>query len=603
MLESMGKSKVTKAWNQYETCLKFKKKIKLLQKCENNEKFYSGNQWFGINAKDLPKTQINFIKQISDYKQSQILSEDLTFLFTPQDYTTEDSDGKSKDNQLKKSYDAFNAFAESLKNNINQNQINTDVIDSAKLTGGGGAFYYWDNSVKLGNKVLAIGDVRANILDSSNYFPCDVNNKDAQSQEYIIISGRENVAKLRREAKENGVSETDIKKIVSDEDVDNEAFEYSKINQDDGKKATILIKMWRDYDTNTIHFSKCTKLIEIKKDTDTELEIYPVAWINWEVKKASAFGISEVETLINNQVSLNKMLAFTIRNHALTGYPKMLINRAKVVGGINNNIGGIISVNTDDVRGAVQYLQPPTSSGETYRLFETLLNETKNSVGANENALGESPAQNASAIIALQKQSGIPLENIRRNYRQYLTQVARIYEHFFKVYYTETRGVVVEDKKNKKKLMMKFKGSEFQDINFNVDIDIGVGSRFSEILVMEQLQMLKGSGDITTEQYLEYIPKNVLPSKERILEDLKDSNELNQVEDEMIKSILQQLPEEEVTSLQEIEDVNEFKAEVLSRGLELLQPQQPQPMAQPIGEINPTMANQPLEGVPQVPML
>lgn len=572
----MEKQKVTKEWRQYSNGVDYKKKIKLLKKCDNNERFYSGDQWYslGAQAKELPKTQVNIIKQIAGYKKAQVLSEDLTFLFTPQDFET--SDEEEENGQLKKAYDAFNAFGENLKEDADQEQLNDSVLQNAMITGGGGIYYYWDTSVKKGNKVKSIGEVRGISIDSTTYYPCDPNNSNVQSQDWVIIIGRESVKKLRLEAKSNGIKKEEIDKIVSDEDTENLAFEYDRIQETEGKKATTLLKLWRA-DDGMIHFNKSTKLVQYKKDTPTGLENYPIAWINWENKKSSAFGISEVEALISNQVALNKILAFSLRNHALTGFPKLLVNKAKVSGGLSNKIGGILEINTDgNIRDAASYLQPPTSSAETYKLFDTLLQTTKDVSGANENALGESPAQNASAIIALQKQSGIPLENIRRNYKFLLKQVARVYEIFFKSYYTETRGAMIENKKTKDRVLVKFNASEFTNLNFDVKIDVGVGSRFSEILVMEQLQGLKDAGDITVEQYLDYIPKNVLPQKDRILEDLKDSNQLNQVEEQLIQAIMQLLPPEQAEELMAIEDPTEFKLQVLSLA--------PQFIAQPQAE-------------------
>ena len=45
----------TQLWNRYQQGLDYKSKIKLLPTANKNERFYSGNQWQGVQAKDMPK--------------------------------------------------------------------------------------------------------------------------------------------------------------------------------------------------------------------------------------------------------------------------------------------------------------------------------------------------------------------------------------------------------------------------------------------------------------------------------------------------------------------------------------------------------------------
>ena len=167
---------------------------------------------------------------------------------------------------------------------------------------------------------------------------------------------------------------------------------------------------------------------------------------------------------------------------------------------------------------------PGTISNAAAGLVESILQYTKEVSGANESAMGEqvSAQLNAAAISLLQKQAGIPIESIRRRFYQSMENIARIWEEFFKVNYNTTRMVTLKDE-NQEPYTTQFNGSDYQDTQMELKIDIGPATGYSETMVMNTLDKFYDKGDIDISMYLKYVPANVAPFKERMLKDIQES--------------------------------------------------------------------------------
>jgi hypothetical protein len=87
------------------------------------------------------------------------------------------------------------------------------LLDAA-ITGDGVFYCWWDPDQRNGQAFD--GDIRTDVIDSTNLFVADVNSSDIQSQKYVMLSGRASVESLRREALAAGAHEADVAKIVAD---------------------------------------------------------------------------------------------------------------------------------------------------------------------------------------------------------------------------------------------------------------------------------------------------------------------------------------------------------------------------------------------------
>jgi hypothetical protein len=140
-----------------------------------------------------------------------------------------------------------------------------------------------------------------------------------------------------------------------------------------------------------------------------------------------------------------------IRSTQLTGWPKVIVDRAIVEGQVNNTPGEIINVNSggnnNNVGNAIQYLYPGSVPNSSFNLIDSILSKTKEVAGANESALGETGGSqlNASAIMMLQKASSVPLESIKRRFYQAMEDTGNVWLDMWRVYYNTDRLVTVKN--------------------------------------------------------------------------------------------------------------------------------------------------------------
>jgi hypothetical protein len=245
---------------------------------------------------------------------------------------------------------------------------------------------------------------------------------------------------------------------------------------------------------------------------------------------------------------------------------------------VSNTPGEVINVNASNgnVGHAIQYMSPGQVSSNAYNLVDSFLSYSKEIAGANENALGEQSAGqlNATAIMLLQKASGVPLESIKRRFYQAMEDVGLVWSEFWRVYYNTERMVLLKDD-NGEEYTDTFTGSDYADVDMDLKIDIGPSSSYSESLMMTSLDKLFDGQHITLEDYLQFAPKNVVPFKDRLLKKIQERQDMQQQMANDPQTLIAQLTPEEQTAF--YNSPPEVQQQILSQ----LQPQPMDPMQQP----------------------
>lgn len=121
-----------------------------------------------------------------------------------------------------------------------------------------------------------------------------------------------------------------------------------------------------------------------------------------------------------------------------------------------------------------------------------------------------------SAIVALQTQAKVPIEDMQKRFWRTHEKIARVWEQFFKAYYRFDVPYVLEDDNNKETNI--FNGSQYQDVDFETTIDVGAGSAYSESLSINLLESALQRGDITFDDYIELYPDTAMPFKAQLKE-------------------------------------------------------------------------------------
>lgn len=572
---------------EYKEGLQYKNQMGFLRNWAEYERFKAGDQWPKITekTKNLPRPVFNILEQIINHKVASVMNENIKMIFTAND--------ASEESPAIEGADKYTRFADATWENVKQDALNEEALDSGATTGPCIWHYYWDTSRKGGNQLKYIGEIAGEVIDPVNYFPGNPQETNVQKQPYNIITYRDLVDNVRDMAAQNGVSKELLSLIKPDSETEDQAYDMAKKELTDDKKVTVIVKYWRDKD-GLIRFKKVASGIVVTPDKNTRMKLYPLVIMQWKRRKRSIFGVSDVEGLIPNQKAINFLMAMQLLSVQLTGWPKLIVDPSLVQQKVSNTPGEVINVNSGqsgNIGNAIQYMNPGTLSHNAPQLVDSFLAYTKEVVGANENALGEqkSGQLNATAIMLLQKASGVPLESIKRRFYQAMEDVGLVWAEFFRVYYNTERIVSLKDD-NEEVYTDSFTGSDYADIDMNLKIDIGPSSSYSESLMMTSLDKLFDTQQITLEDYLQFAPKNVIPFKDRLLKKIQERQDMQIQQANDPAAIIAQLKPEEQQAFYAA------PPEVQQQILAQLQPQ-PQPMAQQPQQM-PTAQPQPQAPMP-----
>ena len=297
----------------------------------------------------------------------------------------------------------------------------------------------------------------------------------------------------------------------------------------------------------TVHVTKATRTSIIYEDVDTGLTRYPIAWGNWEKQKNQYHGRALVTGLIPNQIFINQMFATAMRHLQLMAFPKTVYN-ADLISSWTNEVGqaiGVRGLQPGQAISQVAYnLQPAEMSNQIFTLIDKAMAYTKECLGATDAQMGNVKPDNTSALMVLQTNAEVPLENIRSGVYEWIEDIGGILLDFMGTYYG-TRPVVVDQEfeefitgpdgtpqidpqtgqmmtqKIVRKVLKEFDFSQFKHLWLNLRVDVGATTYFSEIAMTQTLDNLRADGTLDVIQYLERIPEKLIPKKQELIDELK----------------------------------------------------------------------------------
>jgi hypothetical protein len=553
----------TKDWDLYKQGIDFKSRLNLFATTNRNERFYAGHHWDGVDTGGLPQVRLNVTKRIVNWKVSQIMSDMLTMQFSAENSANYDPANPDKIAILQEVARLLSDYAKTVDENLKQSTLDEQALFDAALSGDGIIYYYWDESIDAGvNEMGAqvMGDINAEIIDNVCYFPGNTsdprpNDKRGPIQPYIILSFRKLVKEVREEAKRNKVSQDEINKITGDSDTQYRAGDLAKKepNKDnEGGFCTVLLKMWPKTverpktdemgnpvidpmtgkqvmeTVTTIWARKSTERAIIRKDWDTGLHRYPVASMQWIPRKNSCHGEAEATELIPNNIAINKLMATMILWTMLNAYPKPVYDSSRIPAW-SNDITKAIPVD-GEVSGAAMFLSPPGLPASIQKLFEMLVQTTKDMAGANETALGDdSVTKTAAGIIALQKASALPLSTHKRRFAQFKEDQGLIWLDYWLTKYNVPRMLTVTrnnpETRQEEVMQIPFDGSQYNQTTFSLKIDVGASTQWSEVASIQTLDALLDKQLISFRQYLERIYNGLIPDKEGLIDEIEQQEQ------------------------------------------------------------------------------
>ena len=506
MRSELSPQKVAK---EYEAGLSFNQGIDLYDCVQTNENFFIGKQWEGVKSNGLPTPVFNFLKRVVLFSVANVSTDNLKLHAKRMP-----SSGQMPAYMAELLADILNDQFASIFEFNKMGSCIREFCRNAAVDADGCAYTYWDPDVDTGQP--GKGAIRTEVLLNTQVMFGNPNSRDVQSQPYILIERRMLVKDAKRRAEANG-SEAYL--ITADEKESGDPH----LDNLGGDKVTVLLRLWRDEDTGTIHGYECTRNAEIRKPWDLGIKLYPITWMNWDYVQDCYHGQAMITGLIPNQIFVNKLFAMSMISLMTLAYPKVVFDKTKV-SKWSNRVGAAIAVN-GNVDNVAKIMDPASISPQISQFIDIAIGYTQKFLGASDVALGDTRPDNTSAIIALQRAAATPMELTKQNLLQSIEDLGRIYMEFMSEYYGN-RFVEVPGPNGQGKVIVPFDFSILKEIPFTVELDVGASSYWSEIASMQTLDNLLMQGKISTVEYLKRIPAGQITDRETLIAVLEEQERM-----------------------------------------------------------------------------
>lgn len=502
-----------------------------------NERFYSGDQWYGVNCGDnRPLVRHNVIKRIGEYKMAIVASSPVSVQFSAEGVpnTIElrgrveaireqlrggavDTASITAEEEAQTVAGALTDYFATTSRRLGLDALGRHALRNAYITGTGVLYTYWDDRVRTGLYADTLrtkpicGDIACEVLEVEQLYVGDPLLEDIQQQPYILIAQRKPAAQLQRLAKQYG------------------SADWRSIRPDDGGEelsahATVLTRFWKEWNEDgticTVKAMQVCRGAVVRAPWDMGVRLYPLSVFKWEEKRCRAYGESEIPYLIPNQIAINRTVSAGVWAVMMMGMPIMLVNGDVVQQPITNDPGQVIPVygTGEEVQNAVRYVDPPAFTAQLDANVQNLVNDTMTQAGVNTTLLGDVKPDNTSAILAVREASLMPLQMVQNRYFRFLEETAHIWCEFWLTMYGN-RALKLQQADGV--WYMPFNAEKYRDMLLSITVDVGNGSQYSEARSVETLDNLYKNGVITVKQYLSRLPQGYVPKLDALLQELK----------------------------------------------------------------------------------
>lgn len=488
-------------YREYSDAETFNESIKLRQTVEQNNNFYNGRQWEGVNAPHLDKPVDNIIRSAVNYYTAQIVSDDIStnFQFVGMDEAT----GSQISDILQDEIMHIMEFTRAATKH--RQLLRNEAVD-----GDMALYSYFDINIDTGDKDNP-GMIQTEIVSNTNIYFGNPIEQEIENQPYVIIKQRVLLDDAKEISEANGYNPEEVK---ADED-ENRMFEDRQNNQE---YVTVFNKFWKE--NGRVWITRVSKEAVIMKPTNLEYKRYPIAYCSWERVKDSYHGVTPITSAVPNQILINKMLAAASAYNLNYAFPKILYDKAKLPRGWNNDPTKAIGCNGDPSNAIFTTFKPADMSGQVVELINRVVEDTRNMLGIYDAAIGNVNPTNTSAIVATQKAASAPLDIQKLDFYQFVEDVIRIWFEIMVVNYG-LRDVYTTQNINGQEVrgVQQFDFSKLANVRYKLHVDVGASSYWSEITqvqTMDNLMSLQILPDTTT--YLENIPKSYIKNRDKIIE-------------------------------------------------------------------------------------
>ena len=573
----------TEAWLRYERGRSYNNRLVPNQYnlVNANIEFFAGNQWINLPMtpamQKLPKPVFNIIKRVASLFVASLTSTAASISFdelsyyaagelqgmngektgtSPSALWAENSpQGEAKDGRGEDVNAAEVATAE-VQNLLEKFKmdfrIREALFDGAQ-TGDYCAHFWWDPEVTPYGGAFGPykGAIQMELVDGINVMFGNPNTTAVEKQPYILIVGRDTTENLREEMKRHRADSAEGLTPDNEFDAQSGVGGKTELEADSENGKALYVYMYEKKKGKggkvTVHVTKATRSCTIFESVDTGLSRYPIAWGNWEKQKNQYHGRALVTGIIPNQIYINTMMATVMRHQQLMAFPKTVFN-AQLISQWNNEVGQAIGVRglvPGQRIGDVAFnLQPADMSNQIMAVIDKAVAMTKDCLGATDAQMGNIKPENTSALMVLQSNAEVPLENTRAGIYEWLEDIGAILLDMIGTYYGKrpvvrdrefdelvmgTGGMpqldpmtgMLQTTKVTRRVLEEYDFTKFKNLWFNVRVNAGAATQYSEIALIQTLDNLRKDGILDTVAYLERVPDKYIPRKAELLQELR----------------------------------------------------------------------------------
>ncbi len=492
---------LSQIWREYQEGLAYLSGTELFTRAEKCWQMTLGDQWHGLKCGDELPPILNVLTPIMKSATSLVGQNAMAITYSPQ---AADEDAGA----ARKICDSLNAHARRVWENLKLDRHMWEVLQDAFIAGDAFLFFY-DRE----------GEIALDRVDTTNILLGDEQNPDVQAQPYLLLTQRRYVEDVRREAKENGLSEADCALIVPDDDTTGQIGGSFEVRN--RTKLLSVLKLWKK--DGCVYFAKATKNVVYCPARKIEgLSLYPVAQYTWKSVKGAARGAGDIWDKIPNQISINKNLyrfesavkssAFP---HKVYRADAMNAEEVKKLAYPDSNIA-LTDYAGQGVDKLIAYLQPAQISSYAKDIWQDMIRLTRELAGAGDNLENVNPERASGAAIHAARQMKEQSVNMQiAAYKQFIEDIARIWYDMWAAYHPAGLPVVTvgpDGREHRETIPAR----ELRGMRVDVRVDVSPASPYSKLAQEAGLRELFQMQAITFEEYVEALGEDASLPKAKL---------------------------------------------------------------------------------------
>lgn len=502
------------------------------------DRYINGDQWPKPTeaTATMPRPMTNQYASIINMIVSAVTYETPEIYFDPGDTDQQPKEPGQPVEPTEQDAQAAQMLSDAAKHQSEKLELE-DLIEqgcktAANVSGTAIWCFPWDNTITGGRpgKTAFVGDIAGFEVDPINFHPGDPSNPDIQSQPWIIMDERlplKDVQDFYRPFVGNLVDTLEPTRQTSDTTI----YDQQRIEQDRTPMVDVVHRWWKErkphtddkdeqgvtLDVTLKYAVVCQSKIIRPEQVLYKHGFYPFVAFEWEKKRKSFWGKPLSADLLPNQRERNRLEGLTILAAQNHGAPRVMAKQGALKGSWTNNPLKIMIDRFVGSSWGIKYMEPPRMP-DTAGMIEMLDAGMKDTAGAQDAFSGKAPSSdlNAAAIVALQEAAGIKIRPIQRRLRKAMRDIGRLWLAHWTEFYTEARLIRITGEDGKAAFRW-FRGTDYADMAFDVRVKAGTASPFSRSLYIATLDSLYEKQLIDREEYLELLPEDAFPQKDRLM--------------------------------------------------------------------------------------